>query len=408
MGNVRYNDEMLGLISFVSGSFDWFDERFQIITESIATQVGGVLKRLSVEEALRDSEHTARVLLNAPGSAAFLLENDGTVLTLNTKARELMGVGHESLIGKCLFDYFEPETASKRRQRVEVVVLSGKPLFHEEFSGGRYYEVSTFPIFNRKGRVARVAVYLNDVTERKKDHQQLEQFQERMRRAEQLAASGTLSATVAHELNQPVTAMKLFLQQLQKSLQKGETDSAKGVELTTDCLDELEKASRIINRFRDFARKSSPSRQVEVDLCGTAGRVAEMLGQSAREKSVKIAVKKCEKPMTITGDVEDFEQMLFILVQNSIQAAEGNKKCSIRLAIEDQGGNICISVGDDCGGIAKEDLAKIFEPFYTTKPLGRGTGLGLCVLERLVRKYSGTISVDSVYGKGTTFYLNFK
>ena len=241
---------------------------------------------------------------------------------------------------------------------------------------------------------------------RRRAQQQLNEYHEKMFRAEQLASLGTVSATIAHELNQPLTVMQLFLQQGLRAIKKGR-DIDEVAEKLKDSLEEVSKAAVIVDRFRRFARKSSPRRDIsEVNPVEIANRITGVLTESARRAKLNLSVDVKNHPPHILGNVVEFEQIFFVLIQNAIQAADGESWQDLKITISSQDGQLQLTFADTCDGIEQENIDKIFEPFFTTKPADIGTGLGLCILEHIVKKYNGSVRVDSQPGQGTIFYIS--
>ena len=238
---------------------------------------------------------------------------------------------------------------------------------------------------------------------RKKAQQQLVEYNEKMFRAEQLASLGTISATVAHELNQPLTVIRLFLQQNLRALAQAKIDPAAIIENIEEILEEVANAESIVNRFRKFARKSSPITITKFDLLQVAQRVTESLRESARKASIEITLEFTEKVL-VNGNIAEFEQIFFVLIQNAIQASSPLKKDKLTIIAEQVDKNIELSFEDTCGGVDEENEAKIFEPFFTTKS-EIGTGLGLCILDRIVKRYRGELKIENIHGQGITFKI---
>jgi len=239
---------------------------------------------------------------------------------------------------------------------------------------------------------------------RRRIQQEMDSHYEKMRRAEQLASLGTISATIAHELSQPLTVIRLFLQQGLRAL-KDDNDVDKVAEVIDDCLGEVTKAAGTIDRFRRFARKASPVYVTEIDLVEIAERIAGLLTEDARRKKLDLSVNVESRPPHIIGNSVELEQMFFVLIQNAIQAADGQIKRDMTITISTQPDQIQLTFADTCGGIKHENMDKIFEPFFTTKPPNIGTGLGLCILERIVKRHGGSVRVESREGQGAIFYI---
>jgi signal transduction histidine kinase len=246
-------------------------------------------------------------------------------------------------------------------------------------------------------------IFTNTLT-RRRIQQELDLYQEKMHRAEQLASLGMVSATIAHELNQPLTVIKLFLQQGLRAL-KEDNDVDRVAEVIDDCLNEVTKAASTVDRFRRFARKAAPIYVTEVDLVEVAERVVGLLTEGARRKKLDLSFNAESRPPHIIGNSVELEQMFFVLIQNAIQAADGQIERDMTITISTQAGHIQLTFADTCGGIKRENIDKIFEPFFTTKPPNVSTGLGLCILERIVKRHGGSVRVESQEGHGTIFYI---
>ena len=140
-------------------------------------------------------------------------------------------------------------------------------------------------------------------------------------------------------------------------------------------------------------------------LAVTARRVMRLLEESARKARVALEVGQLEELPPIQTYEKDIEQVFFSLAQNAIQAADGRKDRCLRVTGTHQDGMVELRFTDDCGGIAPEHRGRLFEPFFTTKRAGEGTGLGLCIVQRIVSQAGGRIRVDSRSGEGTTFFV---
>ncbi len=225
-----------------------------------------------------------------------------------------------------------------------------------------------------------------------------------MARTELLASLGTLSATVAHELIQPMTAVRFAIENSLDELKKI-TCPATVFEDLNDSLSELTNAVSIVDRFRGFARKSANKVIDDVDLRGTAMRVSGLLKKTAQQTRMSIDIEGMGSLPSICSNQNDMEQVFFAMMQNAIHAADGSEQRLLRISGFEKNGWIELKFADNCGGISPENLSRLFEPFFTTKVPHRGTGLGLCVVKDILSSHGGKIRVDSDYGKGTTFYV---
>jgi C4-dicarboxylate-specific signal transduction histidine kinase len=232
----------------------------------------------------------------------------------------------------------------------------------------------------------------------------LERYQKNMSRAEQLASVGALSATVAHELTQPLTVSRLSLQDAMTELETT-NGSAKVMESLRECLQGICDAAGRIEHFRSFARQSPREAPREVRLHDVVTRTIRLLDGKARERRMSLAARGVSALPPIHANERDLEQMCFALVENAIQAADGAKQRKLVISGDQGDGRVTLRFEDNCGGIAPEHVDKIFQPFFTTKPQGEGTGLGLCIVDRVVAHAAGTVRVENHPGQGAAFLV---
>jgi len=232
----------------------------------------------------------------------------------------------------------------------------------------------------------------------------LEAFREQMTRAEHLASLGTLGATLAHELTQPLTVIQLSIQNALKGLEG--TSSPKAVrEDLHDSLEEISNATAIIERFRSFVRQPSKEAVTNVAVHKVAQRILRLLEESTRRLGVTLESRDLGDLPPVRVRESELAQVFFVLSQNAIQAADPAKGSCLCVSGRRQGDSVELQFKDNCAGISADHLEHIFEPFFTTKPPGEGTGLGLCVVQRIVSQAGGHLRVESKLGRGTTFFV---
>jgi signal transduction histidine kinase/ActR/RegA family two-component response regulator len=236
--------------------------------------------------------------------------------------------------------------------------------------------------------------------------QKLAEAQAALVRAERLGALGQLSAGVAHEINNPLSAILGNLQFLKRTLlrRQGFQEVSGAVD---DSLVAIERIKRIVRRLLDASRAAAhgepTSGACRVSLAvGNAVRVAE----STRGPRTKLELDVPDE-LCAHGDRYTLEQVLTNLLVNAYQAVpESRESGRVRVSATKRGERVRITVSDDGEGMSDETRARLFEPFYTTKPLGKGTGLGLAVSAGLVQAMRGTLGFESTQGKGTEAQLS--
>jgi len=367
-----------------------------------------VTAKKAVEQALRESEEKYRTLVETAGEAIVTIDRQGVVLFMNTMAATNAGGSPEDFIGKSLGEVFPPEVAERHIAKVREVIDSGEG---GDLSGlnlvrglPRWYSTTIEPMKNAEGKVTAALVVGRDIHDLRQARAELEEYREKMTRAEQLASLGTLSATIAHELTQPLTVSRLSLQEALVDLEAGGCPPEVR-EALQESLGGITDATFRVERFRNFARRSSREMPTKVQIGEVLARAAKLLEGKGHEKRMSLIVQNLDDLPTIVADEKDMEQMCFALIENAIQAADGEKHHRLVISGENIGAQICLQFEDDCGGIAQEHVDKIFQPFFTTKPPNEGTGLGLCIVERIVGQVRGKVHVENAPGQGVAFCI---
>jgi len=266
-------------------------------------------------------------------------------------------------------------------------------------------QVCQASIRNENGTIISLMASFVDITESKRREEELSKYRGQMARAEQLASLGTLSATVAHQLTQPLTVIRLSMDNALDELQ-ATSSSETVIRRLRDSVSQVSNITSIIENFRNFARKSSGKTVAEINLKSLAVRIAGLLSESARSANIVLRIRNMGELPCPWMNETDLEQLFFALIENSIQAADGKKTRQLLISGVLKDKYIELRLSDDCGGIAPENLDKIFEPFFTTKPRGQGTGLGLCIVQDVVSRTGGHVRVESEFGKGATFIIS--
>ncbi|MBI4867434.1 MAG: HAMP domain-containing protein [Candidatus Wallbacteria bacterium] len=224
------------------------------------------------------------------------------------------------------------------------------------------------------------------------------ELEQRLLRAEKLAAIGQFAAEVAHEVGNPLAAMKTTLQAIQEDHAGGEVPDAR----LERVVGEIERLTSILRGVRQSAHSREPA-LTACDAGQVASDVAAALAAHAARSNVRVAVETgAERPEAL-ADLQHLQQILFNLALNAVDAAPSGT--AVTLAVQGVGEHVAFTVSDEGPGIAPDALERIFEPFFTTKTAGGG--LGLWVTSRLVRDNGGQLAVESTPGSGARFTVRF-
>jgi signal transduction histidine kinase len=259
-------------------------------------------------------------------------------------------------------------------------------------------DASATPIEGPSGHPRRALVLLRDVTDRR--HQELQLLQ-----AEKMSSIGVLAAGVAHEINNPLTSVGGYAEALlRRRRDDPELRDDARLDVFWDYLAvimrEAHRCKGIIDGLLSLSRKSD-GLMTTVELNPLADEVLDLLGFEARGINVEIVRRLSRDLRPVNGDPSGLRQVILNLAINAVQAIEGRGRVTV--ATRNVGDTVLLEVKDDGCGIAPEHLEQIWNPFFTTKPVGKGLGLGLSLSYNIVRKHRGEISVSTQPGRGTIF-----
>jgi two-component system NtrC family sensor kinase len=252
------------------------------------------------------------------------------------------------------------------------------------------WEISTHPIFDEKNQTVQVIILNQDVTEKHRLETSLAQ-------SEKLAAVGQLAAGVAHEINNPLSAIIANTQLLQRDL-PADDERQESLELIGKAGD---RALRVVRNLLDFARQDRYE-FTATDVNDSLQSALDLIEHQLRTHSITLHCHLADDLPLIRASHDHLQGVWLNLLLNARDAFAGQGG-EIRLTTALQGDEVRVTVADSGMGIPPERLSKIFEPFYTTKPTGQGTGLGLSLCQRIVKQHGGHILVESKVGQGTVF-----
>jgi PAS domain S-box-containing protein len=355
----------------------------------------------STRRTLEEVKGLARNILQSIPTGVLTLNRAGVITAVNPMAEavlkrstgDLLGHSYESVFAEGDTIRGALDEALKSQQ-----YLRQKDLSYESRDGAHHtIRVGTAELTGDDGQPAGVILQAQDVTE-------WLLLEQRVRVAEKLAALHTLSAGVAHELRNPLSAMDLNLQLLDDTL-KEQGEQAEEVAHYLQVLNaECRRLSVILDNFMRFARPTSMGLH-EVDVKAVIAHIMALMQFEAEERKIQFEERVEEALPTVFGDETQISQVLINIVVNAFHAMPDGGRCSI-VAQERRNADhrwVEVVVSDTGVGIKKEDLSHLFEPFYSTK--AGGTGLGLAIAYRIMQDHGGTIRVSSVPGNGTTVMM---
>ncbi len=387
--------------------------RVQDEVRQLANSFVHMTYRIQVSQAqLRESEGKYRSLFASGPNPIFVLERDTLrILDANAAAEEAYRYRKQELVGRPfgILGPFEPPAGGWGRVEStpirSPVVVSSKVQYRKK--GGEPFYVNVHACPAVYGGKDALIVATTDITEMVEKDNQLIQ-------ASKLKTLGEMSAGIAHELNQPLNAIKMGSEYLEMMVEQGrEIEPGNLMVVVQETSRQVDKATAIIRRLRDFGRKSDLSRD-RLSINQPIRNVLEILGKQLELQNIEVEIALGEQIQPISAHRNRIEQVVFNLLTNARDALNqkaetgtGTDRRWIRIRTDQKDGQAVLEVSDNGTGIPEAVRSRIFESFFTTKEMGEGMGLGLSISYGIVEDYGGQIRVESREGKGTTFTLMF-
>jgi len=270
---------------------------------------------------------------------------------------------------------------------------------------GMVIEAIYVPDRDPQGRVCGIYIMALDVTERTLAQEESKRLQEELFHAGRISTMGELAGALAHEINQPLSAIMSNAQAAQRFLAAPQPDLAEVRAILTDIVEDDARAGEVIRRLRELL-KHQGTRRHSLDLNALLGEVARMLHSDAVRRGIDVQLDLAPQLPPIQGDRIQLQQVALNLMLNAYEAMEARPREDRRLVVRtaERGDGVLTAVSDSGSGIPEGDMDRIFKPFYTTKP--QGLGMGLSLSRTIVQAHRGRLWAESPPAGGTTFYFN--
>ncbi|RMF94112.1 MAG: PAS domain S-box protein, partial [Candidatus Schekmanbacteria bacterium] len=357
------------------------------------------------EGTLKKLERLNENILQSLSNGIITTDLNGKIISFNAAAEKIFGIDSYAAIGKHWNEILPtiPYIESLKRlshsssgiisEEIELLINGAK----------KNISFSLFPLKDEDGNNTGMIGNFEDITEVKR-------MEESLKRADRLAAIGEVAAGMAHEIRNPLASISGSIQMLKDTIK---TDG-KNKKLMDISIKESERLDHIINNFLQYARPGQP----KFEKCDAAKIIEDVItlvknSPKFTNKKINFNFKQNNEKIFINADSKQLEQVLWNLSINSIEAIEKEGNVEISLSKDENNTNshslgknrsfAKITFSDDGEGIKKEDMGKIFSPFYTTKE--GGTGLGLAIVYRIIEEHFGRIEIDETNEKGTKFFI---
>jgi PAS domain S-box-containing protein len=354
-----------------------------------------------MERRLHQQQEFARRLIDSFPDLIFVLDNAANYTFVSPRCVDILGFEPEEIRATELGQRTHPEDRPMLLGMYREI-LGGQQSFgsvevrvSNKHSEWRRLRCHFSPLFDELDKIDGVIISGRDVTD-------LKRLEEQLIQSEKLAAMGQMLAGVAHELNNPLTAI-LGVTELLRERQGADDTTQRQLELTHR---QARRAARIVQNLLEFSRPASPQKK-PLDVNVLVERTLQLHDHSLRRNQISVEFEPQRGLPQVLGDGNQLIQVLLNLVTNAEQAIrEVRESGHIRIRLSHNGARVFVSVQDDGVGIPSEALPKIFDPFYTTKRPGGGTGLGLSICMSIIREHGGSLDAKALPESGSIFTLD--
>jgi len=409
--------KMIGLAERGGGS----NEQFWIedISKLYKTMLNSFEELKNQKRVIVTEKNRLDTLLNTIPDLIWLKDTDGTYLFCNPMFERFFGEKESGIVGKSDYDFVDKELADFFRQKDKEAMSKGSPSVNSEWvtfadDGHRaLLETIKTPLYGEQGQIIGVLGVARDVTTMWKAHEEIKELNKSLEfkieeetakrvQAEQAMFSrtkmilmGEVMGMVAHHWRQPLNALGITIQDMPYAFKAGEINEQYLKDAVESSMRHINMMSKTIDDFRNFFSPSQSKHNFCIEEAITS--ILNITGPSLKEYGIDVHLKLDTKH-TIDSYESEFKQALLNLISNSKDAIieRGGELKLINITVEDRDGGLVIAIEDSGGGIPINIMDRIFEPYFSTKEQGKGTGIGLYMVRQLVERHiGGTITVSN-------------
>ncbi len=396
----------VGVISAYNKTSDLFNEVDLDLYASLASSVSEAIENAWLFQRIRmrqqqllENRNTLQALIDGIPNPIYTINDAWQLVAINTSKADELETTPDKLVNQvCYRAFFQREEPCA--QCLAVHTLNRKEAqgwtvtWTAEDHLSREWDVNAYPIPSREASSARAVIVWQDRTEERRLESSLLQ-------AGKLAAIGQLAAGVAHEINNPLTAVNANAEML-KMFMSPDDENYESVELIALA---GERAAKVVRGLLDFARQEQYAFTPD-DVNRSIQQSLDLVQYQLQQTNIAVISNMSDDLPLVTASWEHLKSVwlnLLVNARDTLQDISGERQIEISTRLSEDGQQVIVLIRDNGQGMSEAELAHIFEPFYTTKDPGKGTGLGLATCHRIIEQHGGEINVVSAPGEGTTF-----
>ena len=352
-----------------------------------------------------------RSILETIPDAMIVIDERGLILSFSAAAEEMFGYSESEVLGENVSMLMPSPDRERHDSYLAGYMTTGerKIIGIGRVTTARHRDGSTFPIDLHIGeaRIENERVFtgfIRDLTERQQTELRLHDLQSELAHVSRVTAMGTLATSIAHELNQPLTAIANYVETAEELLHDPDAETLEIVrEAMRDCAAQSVRAGQIVRRLRDFVSRGETERRIE-SLARVVNEASALAMVGAGERGVEVEVKLAGGDDRVLIDRIQVQQVILNLVRNAIEAMRDSQVRRLRIGSRKLAeGQVRVSIEDSGPGLAPEVAEQLFQPFLSTKDEGMGLGLSIC--HTIIQGHGGRIWAEPSKLGGTAFHF---
>jgi PAS domain S-box-containing protein len=389
---------LVGVLQVITNQTAGFLSEDLLLLEALANQLSAGILRIRLEQKKHQDDQFLASVLTESLDAIVSMDAEDKITSWNKGAEKIFHLKKEEALGRTFQSLFmvpaliNQEMTHKELEEkgfvteyeLENITLKGNEVT---------LHVSQTAIRDQSGNFCGSSAIIRDITGQK-------EMQEWLQRSERLSSVGQLAAGIAHEIGTPLNIISGNAEYLMMDLDQKDP---KMKELSI-IIDQTDRITSLIQQMMDFARNTEP-RFEKIDLNQVIENTLSMTRHHLKKNRISLGTRFDQTVPQIVADPYQLQQVFLNMIFNAIHAMPDGGTLSIETSPDEPNGTVLVRVLDDGKGISEEEMKNIFNPFYTTKDVGQGSGLGLSVSHRIVENHRGRIEVESRVGEGSCFTL---
>jgi len=396
-----------------NGDERWEDHVFSSILDDegevmyIMESIRDVTLLKTLEEELEETRKFFENVIQSSASPIVVANRQGKILVMNPVAKDLFGYSAEEYRSNIsVEDVYPPGLARKimRELRDETIGGKGKlPLTKVSIVNSKGEEIpaemTAAILYENNQEIASMGIY-NDIREKMAVEKKLEEAQAQLAQSEKMASMGQLAAGVAHEINNPLGGILLYANLLLESLDE-DNPMREDLEYV---IEDANRCKDIVKNLLAYSRQTSPTNKI-IQFNDIVTQGLSLMRDPKLFNNITVKKELSDQMMLINSDKKHIGQVIINLVMNAVAVMENGGILTLRTYRDKPAKKVYLEVEDTGCGIPEENVARVFDPFFSTKEPGKGTGLGLSTAYGIVKENGGDISVKETSSEGTTFLL---